>query len=143
VSAFRLAALLRLRAMQEDDALAGLGRAQQALASAGVATTAAREAVRVAGPAPDGSAAVFLAGAAARAALAVAVSDSVALEQAAARDVYAARGTWQDARSRSRAVGRLADKHEEQRRVDLARREQAEADELASARWKGTEDTHE
>jgi flagellar FliJ protein len=143
VSGFRLAALLRLRSMQEDDALAGLGRAQQTLAAAGLATTAARQAVRAAGPAPSGSAAVFLAGAAARAALAVAVSDSAALEEAAGRDVGAARGAWQNARSRSRAVGRLAEKHEEQRRTDLARREQAEADELASARWKGTENTHE
>jgi flagellar FliJ protein len=86
---------------------------------------------------------VFLAGAAARAALAVAVSDSVALEEAAGRDVDTARGAWQDARSRSRAVGRLAEKHNEERRADLARREQAQADELASARWKGTENTHE
>jgi flagellar protein FliJ len=143
VSGFRLAALLRLRTMQEDDALAGLGRAQQTLAAAGLASGAAREAVRAAGPAPSGSAAVFLAGAAARAALAVAMSDSAALEDAAGRDVDTARGAWQDARSRSRAVGRLAEKHKEQQQADLARREQAQADELTSARWKGTENTHE
>jgi flagellar protein FliJ len=143
MSGFRLSALLRLRSMQEDDALAGFGRAQQTLASAGAAATAARKAVRAVGPAPSGPAAVFLAGAAARAALAVAVTESVALEEAAARDVDAARGAWQDARSRSRAVGRLAEKYEEERRGDMARREQAQADELTSARWKGTEDTHE
>lgn len=143
MSAFRLSALLRLRSMQEDDALAGLGRAQQSLTSAGAATTAARQAVRAAGPAPSGPAEVFLAGAAARAALAVAVTESVASEESAVREVNAARGAWQDARSRSRAVGRLAEKQKEQQRADQARREQAQADELTSARWKGTDDTHE
>ena len=143
MSAFRLAALLRLRTMQEDAALAGLGRARQGLASAEGATAASRQAVRVAGPAPSGSAAVFLAAAASRAALAVAVSDSIVLEQTAGAEVEASRAGWQAARSRSRAVARLGDKHQEQQRIDLARREQAESDELASARWRGTEQTHE
>ena len=34
MSGFRLAALLRLRTMQEDEALAGLGRAQHGLVQA-------------------------------------------------------------------------------------------------------------
>jgi flagellar FliJ protein len=143
MSAFRLAALLRLRTMQEDAARAGLGRARQGLASAEAATAASRQAVRVAGPAPSGSAAVFLAAAASRAALAVAVSDSIVLEQTAGVQVETSRAGWQAARSRSRAVARLEDKHQEQQRIDLARREQAESDELASARWRGTEQTNE
>jgi flagellar protein FliJ len=143
MSGFRLATLLRLRSMQEDAALADLGRARQGLASAQAATTASREAVRVAGPSPSGSAAVFLAAAASRAALAVAVGDSIVAEQTAGQQVAASRGSWQAARTRSRAVGRLEDKHEEQQRVDLARRDQAESDELASARWRGAEGTHE
>jgi flagellar protein FliJ len=141
MSGFRLAALLRLRGLQEDAALAGLGRARHELRSAADATTAHREAVRTAGPAPSGPAAVFLAGAASRAALAVAVSDSVVLEQTAGEEVEIARSGWQNARSRSRAVARLADKYEEERRADLARRDQAESDELAAARWRGTEET--
>jgi len=143
VSGFRLAALLRLRAMQEDDALAGLGRAQHGLVQATATTAASRQALRAAGPVPSGSGAIFLAAAASRAALAVAVSDSAALQQAAERDVEASRGTWHSARARSRAVSRLAEKHQEQQRIDLARREQAQADELASARWRGTEGTDE
>jgi flagellar protein FliJ len=143
VSGFRLAALLRLRTMQEDDALAGLGRAQHGLGLAAAATVASRQALQAAGPVPSGSGAVFLAGVASRAALAVAVGDSVALQETAGRDVEANRSAWQAARARSRAVSRLEDKHEEQQRTDLARREQAQADELTSARWRRTEDTDE
>jgi flagellar export protein FliJ len=73
----------------------------------------------------------------------VAVTDSVTEEHSAGQDVDAAQAMWRDARSRSRAVGRLADKHREQQRIEQARREQAEADDLASARWRGTEDTDE
>jgi flagellar FliJ protein len=141
MSGFRLAALLRLRGLQEDTALAGFGQARHDLLAAQAATTAQREAVRATGPAPSGPAAVFLAGAASRAALAVAVSGSVVLEQTAGEEVEIARSGWQIARSRSRAVARLADKYEEERRVDLARRDQAESDELAAARWRGTEET--
>ena len=143
MSSFRLSALLRLRAMQEDDALAGLGRAQHGLAQAAATTVASREALRSVGPVPSGSAAIFLAGAASRAALAVAVGDSLTLQQTAGHDVEASRATWQAARARSRAVSRLEDKHVEEQRVDLARREQAEADELTSARWRGTESPDE
>jgi flagellar FliJ protein len=143
VSGFRLAALLRVRTVQEDAALAQLARARQGLTAAQSATAASREAVRVAGPAPSGSAAVFLAAAASRAALAVAVGDSVVLEQTSGEQVEASRAGWQAARSRSRAVGRLEEKHVEQQRIDLARRDQAESDELASARWRGPEGTHE
>ena len=140
---FRLAALLRLRAMQEDDALAGVGRAQQQLAQTAAVTVAARDAVRGAGAVPGGPSSVFLAAAASRAALAVAVTDSVTLEEVAGRDVETALGAWRDARSRARAVARLEEKHVEQQRIDLTRKEQSQADELASARWKATEGTHE
>src|SRR4051795_8296809 len=152
MSAFRLGAPLSPRTMQEDAALAGLGRARQGLASAQAATAASRQAVRVAGPAPSGSAAVFLAAAASRAALAVAVSDSIVLEQTAGVQVETSRAGWQAARSRAGGGARLGggggaprggaraaaggeNKHREQKGTARPRREQAESDELASARW--------
>ena len=143
MSSFRLAALLRLRTLQEDDALAGLGQAQHGLVQAAATTVASRETLRASGPVPSGSGSTFLAAAASRAALAVAVSDSTALQRDAEHVVEASRAAWQAARARSRAVSRLEDKHVEQQRIDLARREKGEADELASARWRGTEDTDE
>src|SRR4051812_50203841 len=83
--------------MQEDDALAGLGRAQHGLVQATATTVASRQALRAAGPVPSGSGAVFLAAAASRAALAVAVSDSAALRQAAERGLTGSRGAWRSA----------------------------------------------
>lgn len=134
MSRFRLAGLLRVRAVQEEQARRDLGAAQVRLQRAGEQVRQRHDALAAAGGPPSGSASVFLAGVASRTSMAAAVGQAMALREATDSELAYARDQWLHARMRSRAVERLSERHAEQEQVALGRAEQAFNDDLAGAR---------
>jgi flagellar FliJ protein len=134
VSRFRLAGLLRVRTVQEEQARRDLGVAQRRLVRAGDDVLHHHQALSSAGAPPGGSASVFLAGVAARTSLAAAVGQAVALRESASTELGIARSEWLDARVRARAVERLAERDRLEQVTAQGRAEQAASDDLAGAR---------
>jgi flagellar FliJ protein len=134
MSRFRLAGLLRVRGVQEEQARRDLGAAQVRLHRAGDQLRDRQQSLSSAGGPPSGSASVFLAGVAARTSMAAAVSQAAALREASEGELTYARDQWLHARMRARAVERLAERHEAQQQVELGRADQAFNDDLAGAR---------
>lgn len=134
MSRFKLAGLLRVRAVQEEQARRDLGSAQVALQRAGERVQQRREALASAGAPPSGPASVFLAGLASRTSLAAAVTEAAALRELSENELGYARDQWLHARMRARAVERLSERHALEEQIALGRAEQAVSDDLAGAR---------
>jgi flagellar protein FliJ len=134
---FRLAGLLRLRKLQEDEAAGRLALANVRLRSA-EAVRAGTQAMLAAHALPDGDHLAFARGVTGRAALGGLVTEAAAGE-GAARDVAQVRtGEWSATRSRSVALEKLEDKHRTEVRMDDDRQEQLALDEIASLRARVT-----
>jgi flagellar FliJ protein len=134
MSRFRLAGLLRVRAVQEEQARRDLGHAQVQLHRAGERVRLRQEALGAAGAPASGPAAAFLAGLATRTSLAAAVNEAAALREVSQSELGYARDQWLHARMQARAVERLSERHALEEQIALGRAEQAASDDLAGAR---------
>jgi flagellar protein FliJ len=134
MSRFKLAGLLRVRAVQEEQARRDLGASQVRLQRATDQLRQRHEALAAAGGPSGGSASVFLAAVASRSSMAASVSHAAALLQATEGELSYARDQWLHARVRARAVERLAERHAADEQVAAGRAEQAFNDDLAGAR---------
>ncbi|MGN6302491.1 MAG: flagellar FliJ family protein [Angustibacter sp.] len=134
MSRFKLAGLLRVRTVQEEQARRDLGRAQVQLHRAGEQVRQRQEALASAGAPAGGPASVFLAQLATRTSLAAAVTEAAALSELSENELGYARDQWLHARMRARAVERLSERHALEEQVALGRAEQAVSDDLAGAR---------
>jgi flagellar FliJ protein len=135
MSKFSLAGLLRVRTVQEEQARRDLGVAQVRLSAATTTVEHRQAALAAAGAAPGGPAAVFLAGAAARASMAASVGEAVALREASQAHLEQARSEWLQARMRHRAIERLEERHRAARAAERAAVEQTMVDDLTGARY--------
>jgi flagellar protein FliJ len=128
VKPFRLAGLLRLRALQQDDAAADLARANAARRQAAELAVRHREALAGHRMPDESGALAWTAAAAARAALSTASIESAEHAELAAQEAGQATDAWHSARARTRALEHLEVKHQdslvtaardaEQRRLD-------------------------
>jgi flagellar FliJ protein len=131
MTTFRLATLERLRTTALEERGQELHMAALALAEGRAAHDAVAEALRTGGaPATAGPGAVERAALyreRLRYELELAAAEVTRLEEG----VASARQAWIDARAALKAVAVLHERHREARRAELARREQAELDDLA------------
>lgn len=136
---FRLASLLRLRRLQEDQAAIELAKAAAERLRA--SERAERHHRDLAGHRTPGitSAAGWTASVAARAALSAASRQAAAEAATAADRADAATSTWQDARRDTAALERLEERHDAEVAADRLRAEQLHLDEHAAAH-RGDED---
>jgi flagellar FliJ protein len=128
VSPFRLAALLRLRQRQQDDAAGDLARANAASRDAQELSRRYRQALSGHRMPEEGGALAWTAAAAARVALSTATIDSAEHAERAAAEAGQATDVWRSARMRTKALEHLEDRHRtevlaagrdaEQRRLD-------------------------
>jgi flagellar FliJ protein len=133
MSGFKLAGLLRLRARHEEAARRDLGQAQLAALQAKATVRAnAEHAHEVAELAP-GTGEAFLAAQLSRAAAFASLADAEEVERQSLTRLDDARDQWQAARSRARAVERLAEQHEAREVTARARVEQLESDDRSGA----------
>lgn len=140
MSRFTLTGLLRARTAQEEQARRDLGSAGARVAGANATVQHREAALASAGPVPDGAAALFLAGVAARAGLAASVNEALAVSRLMADEMDDARRRWLQARMRMRAVERLAERDRLLRQQERARAEQVLSDDLSGARHHTRED---
>ncbi|NMR21043.1 flagellar export protein FliJ [Cellulomonas fimi] len=131
--AFRLAGLLRLRKLQEDEAAGRLALANAELRSA-EAVRVGTQATLAAHSMPDGDRLAFARGVAGRAALGGLVTEAVTVAGAAADVARVRTGEWSATRSRSVALEKLEDTHRAEVRSEDDRQEQLALDEIASRR---------
>lgn len=134
MSVFKLAGLLRLRNRHEEAARRDLGGAQRAALEAKAAVRASAEHADGVAELESGTAEAFLAAQAARSAAFASLADAVEAERQSQVRLGEARDQWQEARSRARAVERLAEQHQLREITAQSRLEQNEADDLAGAR---------
>lgn len=135
MGAFRLSGLLRLRRMEEDQAAAELARTTVRRQRAALRAEHARR--QLAGndlSAFGGDPSAFRAGIAARAALSAAVSDTKAAAESAREQEMRASERWTAARTRSKTLDKLEEKHEAVERAVAGHKEQVALDELATQR---------
>lgn len=135
MSAFRLSGLLRLRRMQEDQAAAELARTTIRRQRASLRAERARE--QLSGhdlSSFGGDPNAFRAGVAARAALSAAVFDTQAAAESAREQEADATGRWSQARTRSKTIDKLEQKHLVIERAAAGHKEQVALDELATQR---------
>ena len=135
MSTFRLAAVLRVRRVQEEQARAAVGAATAAAARAEeeARTRAARVASRGA-PVP-GPAAAFLVEVATRLRLAADAAEAHRAAGESADAVPAALAGWSAADARCRPLERLAETHAAGVRAGRQHAEQVALDDLAGAAW--------
>lgn len=132
--AFRLAGLLRLRALAEEQAAARLADATRGR-DAAVARREATQAALGTAQFPAGTDAVGMrAVVASRVALSALLVDQRALATRAQGAVDEADAAWSQARTRTRTLEKLQEKHEETVRVEDQRAEQVVLDEVAGRR---------
>jgi flagellar biosynthesis chaperone FliJ len=134
MSRFPLSGLLRARNVQEEQARRVLGAAQARMTQAEQDVVRRRARLQDAGPVSSGPGAEFLAGVAARAAMAAAVTDALLLREVSGSELEQARSSWLEARMRARAIERLAERDRAARQAERARAEQLTADDLAGSR---------
>jgi len=142
MSAFKLAGLLRLRARHEEAARRDLGTAQTAALQAKAAARASAEHAHEVADLESGTALAFLAAQSSRSAAFASLADADEAERQSQVRLGDARDQWQAARSRARAVERLAERHESRERSALARLEQVESDDRSGARAARAEAGH-
>lgn len=128
-------AVARVRGVREQDSKLGLRRAVEDEREAARRLDAVRARLGTAEIAPDGSLAGFLSARAAGTALAQETALADAALGVAGTVRAAAREHWQRDRTRLAAVELLLERRQEARRVERARREAAEIDDLVAARW--------
>lgn len=130
---FRLASLLGLRRAMEDAAATELA---QANADRDRAMKRRADTVRalsgVEFPQSQVTVASFGAITAARASLSARLTDHMALEQAAEEDAERARQAWTEAKTRTAALDKLAERHADAVRAEELHGEQIVLDEIAS-----------
>jgi len=131
---FRLASLLRVRQLQEDEAAATLASANRAASEA--QQRSARASARLAGAALDGSVpvGVWQAVTAARAAMRRELEDAEALLRARRAACADAEKSWLAARGRVKTFERLEEQHDAQVAADELAEEQKALDEAAGRR---------
>lgn len=135
---FRLAGLLRLRRLQEDQVAAALARANADEQAARRRVERAQESVASSTLPASASAATYQAAVAGRAALVGLAQESRIAALDAVQRVHDVQADWADARRRTRVLDKLAERHADVvRREDLAD-EQKVLDESA-ARIRRTE----
>jgi len=134
MSVFKLAGLLRLRARHEEAARRDLGDAQTAALRAKATARASAEHAHEVADLDSGTAQAFLAAQASRAAAFASLADAEECERQSQVQLGDARDRWQAARSRARAVERLAEQHEARETKARARVEQVESDDRSGAR---------
>lgn len=126
---FRLAAVLRIRRAQEQQAAGALARAGALLEQADEQAAGAR-AAHATHNLSSGEGKAFLASVAARAALNVAAQDAEVERELAQRGVDSATDEWRAARRTTRSLEHLQTKHDEAARRADARREQKTLDDF-------------
>ncbi|HET8615256.1 MAG TPA: flagellar FliJ family protein [Actinomycetales bacterium] len=134
MSGFKLAGLLRLRNRHEEAARRSLGEAQLAALQAQAAVRASAEHAHEVADLDSATAQAFLAAQCARAAAFAQLADSHEVERQSAVRLDEARDSWQAARSRARAVEKLAEQHAAREVKEQARLEQVESDDRSGAR---------
>lgn len=134
MSAFKLTGLLRLRARHEEAARRDLGEAQRQLLEAKAATRASADHAHEVAELDSGTAQAFLAAQSSRAAAFAQLAAAQEAERQSLVRLDDARDQWQAARSRARAVERLAEQHEARELKERSRLEQVESDDRAGAR---------
>lgn len=137
---FRLASLLRLRKITEDDAAARLGQASAARLRADAHR--ARAIADLGGHQLDSEVniATWRASAAARSALRQNLLAATAMSAASAARVAEREAEWQAARAQSVPLEKLEERHGERVVAEDLRLEQIELDEVASRRASQTDD---
>ena len=140
---FRLASLLRLRKITEDDAAARLGAASASRMRADAQRTRAVEELCGHQLGSDVGVSTWRASAAARAALRQNLLAATALSVTAAARVAERETEWQAARARSVPLEKLEERHDERVVTEDLRLEQIELDEVASRRAAQTSTDHE
>lgn len=134
MSAFKLAGLLRLRTRREEAARRDLGDAQTAALQARATARATAEHAHEVPDLESGTAQAFLAAQSSRAAAFSSLADAEEAERQSEVQLDEAREQWQAARSRARAVERLAEQHEARDKAARAHLEQVESDDRSGAR---------
>ncbi|WP_164737188.1 flagellar FliJ family protein [Georgenia sp. SYP-B2076] len=134
MSAFRLAGLRRLRRLQEDQAAAELARSTAQRQRAEKRTENARAQLAGSDLGNGGSALIFQAAVAARAAMSSTVLAAQAAAEVAQAQEGQAQGEWSQARARTKTLDKLAERHLAAQRQAEGRAEQHTLDELATQR---------
>lgn len=129
---FRLAGLLRLRKMQEEQAAEELARANVVRRAADRRKQQAADRLSGSTLPSHGDSLAWHVAIAGRAALAGMVAESVVAVDLADERVRQAAEHWSDARARSSALGKLEDRHTVTVQADEARAEQLVIDEAAA-----------
>jgi len=132
--AFRLAALLRLRRAQEDQAAAELARAAAERLQASERADRQRRQLAEHRTPDTGTSNAWMASVAARAALSAASRQADADVADADDRVEEATEVWKGARRNERALERLEQRHDENLATEQTRREQLAIDEHAASR---------
>lgn len=132
--AFRLAGLLRLRSIAEEQAAATLADRTRGRDAAAARSRATEQALGGAQFTVDMSSVTMQAVVASRLALSALLVDHRAQVGQAQDEVDAADAVWAEARTRTRTLEKLQDKHEAAARVEEQRAEQVVLDEIAGRR---------
>jgi len=132
MSGFRLAALLRVRKLQQDAAAGRAGAAAAQARTAEAAVEHRRTALASSGLPEGGDELVWRATVAGRAALSSLLTTSRALAEERARDAVQAQAEWAGARREVRPLERLLERHREVEAAEELRAEQVLLDEHAS-----------
>jgi flagellar biosynthesis chaperone FliJ len=135
MSGFKLAGLLRLRTRHEEAARRGLGDAQTVALQAHAAARATAERAHEAAELESGTAEAFLAAQCSRAAAFASLAAAEEAERQSHLRLDEARDQWQGARSRARAVERLAEQYDDREKAAQAHLEQVESDDRSGARF--------
>lgn len=133
MSTFKLTGLLRLRTRHEEAARRDLGDAQRAVLEARAAVRASAEHAHAVADLEPGTAQAFLAAQCSRAAAFAQLATAEEVERQTLVRLDDARDQWQAARSRARAVERLAEQHQARELKERARQEQVESDDRSGA----------
>lgn len=131
---FALAGLLRVRAIQEDQAAAELAEAHRRERAARVRAGDTARALGCVFPPDSADVASWHATVAARLALSALLIERTAAQDAAEEVTASRTADWTAARGRTRSVERLAERHADKVRVEEDRAEQLLLDEVAGRR---------
>jgi len=132
VSGFRLAALLRVRKLQEDAAAGRAGAAAATARTAEGAVERRRTALASSALPEQADERIWRAQVAGRAALSASLTNSRALADERARDAGQAQAEWAGARRAVRPLERLLERHREVEAAEELRAEQLLLDEHAT-----------
>lgn len=129
---YRLAGLLRLRRLEEDQAAADLATANAARRAALVRQSRSDDALADHDFDPATDVGAWRSAVAIRASLRSLAVESAAASSMAATEVHQREMAWADARRRAVPLEKLAERHEEAEMIEDLRQEQIVLDEIAS-----------